>query len=164
MLRARLWYGPAGHDVALERVARYLRGPLACELRPAQRRHHGQWRDVLELRQPVPATIEITRHPEVAGDAALLAARLPPEAPKALGKRLGACTARLEIQDTPGKPPFLPATAVARSVLVPLAYAMDGYVEDVETGRVIYHPKPEDSRGPNPLRAALEALRQALRR
>ncbi|TCP63264.1 hypothetical protein EV663_101532 [Rhodovulum bhavnagarense] len=164
MLRARLWYGPTGHELSLDRVARYLRGPLACEVRSAQHRHTEGWVAQLDLRGPVSAALEIARDPQVAADADALARRLPSDVPPRLAERLAGCTARLEIYDALGAPPFLPATTMARSVLFPLAYGMDGYVEDVETGRLFYYPQPGDITAPNPLRRALEALITVLRR
>ncbi|MBK1635025.1 hypothetical protein [Rhodovulum adriaticum] len=164
MLRARLWYGPAGQDVALDRVARYLSGPLACTTRPTQRRHRDGWVAQIELRGPLCAAVEQIRAPHVGAEAELLARRLHPAAPGALAKRLVACTARLEVHDLPGAAPFLPATGTARSVLLPLAYAMDGYVEEVETGRLFYYPKPGDRRRTAPMRFALAALGRLIRR
>lgn len=164
MLRARLWYGPVGHELGLDSVSRYLRGPLACEVRAAQTRHQDGWVEQLEINAPVSATIEITSHHMITLEAALMAQRLPPAAPGALRKRLAACTARLEVSDMLGAPPLLPTTVLARSVLMPLAFAMGGYVEEMDTGRLLYHPRPGDARRANALRKTLDALIGAFRR
>lgn len=150
MIRARLWYGPAGHGLEMERVARYLRGPLACDLHMVERNRDGRWQTEIELSGPVRATVSMHRTPEVAGEAADLVSRLPADTAPNLARRLAACTARLDFADHDDDRHFAPSAGVAKSVLLPLAYSMDGLVEDLDAGRLSYHPEPGsvDNRSP----------------
>ncbi|GAA0293295.1 hypothetical protein [Rhodovulum strictum] len=141
MLRARLWYGPAGHGLALDRVARYLAGPLACQVRSETHIRFGRRVQALVLHDPIAAMIELDRRPEVSAEAADLIARLPASAPPALALKLAGCTARLDLHDAPGQR-LIPSSGPARSVLVPLAFAMDGLVEDLESGRLSHFRLP----------------------
>ena len=159
MIRARLWYGPAGHGVGMDRVARYLRGPLACEIAMQLRPHSGRWVDEIEMRGPLSACLLMRRAPEVSSDAWNLARRLPPDAPKALRQRLTECTARLDICDLAGARPFTPASGVGRSILTPLAFALGGIVEEVDSRRLRFPPLPEPEGG---YRAFLRSLGRML--
>ncbi|TCM86498.1 hypothetical protein [Rhodovulum steppense] len=145
MLRARLWYGPAGHGLTLDRVARYLGGPLACRLSTDSRSQFGREVARLMLHDPIAAVIEQHRRPEVSAEAADLVTRLPVTASPALAQKLGACTARLDIHDAPGHR-LAPASGPARSVFMPLAFAMDGIVEEVQGGRLLFFGPPEEAR------------------
>ncbi|WP_132545311.1 hypothetical protein [Rhodovulum euryhalinum] len=156
-MRARLWYGPAAHGVGLDRVARYLRGPLGCRAETRVRQRHGKSFEQIVLSDPVPVVIEMDRRPEVSGEAADLVSRLPAKAPPGLADKLAACTARLDLYDGPGGARLAPATATARSVLVPLAFAMDAIVEEVDSGRLLFFPLPEPPRQPL-LLAVLDAV------
>ncbi|TCP42131.1 hypothetical protein EV662_10336 [Rhodovulum marinum] len=142
MLRARLWYGPAGHGIGLDRVASYLAGPLACraQLRMVQR--FGQSHEQVVLHEPIHTMIEIDRRPEVRAEAADLVDRLPSAAPPGLAGKLAGCTARLDLCDGPEGVRLVPATATSRSVLVPLAFAMDGIIEEVASGRLLFFTLP----------------------
>jgi len=164
MVRARLWYGPAGHGVGLERVARYLRGPLGCELEMRVRPHLGRWVDQIEIRTPLPVGIEMLRSPDVSGEAADLMRRLPPDAPPALARKLAGCTARLDFRDVADAKPFRPATGTARSILTPLAFAMGGIVEEVGAGRLRFEPLPDPETGYGVILRTLAHMLEAIRR
>lgn len=146
MLRARLWYGPAGHGLGLDRVARYLAGPLGCRAQMRMRQRHGASHEEIVLSDPVSVMIEMNRRPEVGDEAAALVARLPAGAPPGLAQRLAACTARLDVRDGPAGVRFAPASRLGRSVLVPLAFAMGGIVEEVQSGRLLVFRLPEPRR------------------
>jgi hypothetical protein len=164
MVRARLWYGPAGHGVDLERVAHYLRGPLACDLEMRVRPHLGHWVDQIEIRTPLPVGVEMLRTPDISGEAEDLVRRLPTDAPPALARRLAACTARLDFRDVANARPFHPAAGIARSILTPLAFAMDGIVEEVGAGRLRFEPLPEPERGYGVFLRRLAQMLEAIRR
>ncbi|MBN2906491.1 MAG: hypothetical protein JXJ18_07275 [Rhodobacteraceae bacterium] len=161
MVRARLWYGPAGHELGLDRFARYLRGPLGCALTADPR---GRTNAPLLLRDPLPATVELNRRPEVSTEVGALIARLPADAPAALAERLAACTARLEFSDIPTQTAFTPGSTLARSVLLPLAIAVDGVVEEVETGRLHFRAPPPPQGAGSAFMRALSRILGALRR
>ncbi|WP_139307464.1 hypothetical protein [Rhodovulum sp. ES.010] len=144
-------------------MARYLSGPLACETTTRMRQRHGQSFEQIVLGTPVSAVIEMNRRPEVSADAGDLIRRLPYGAAEGLDERLARCTARLDIHDGPGARRLVPANRVARSVLVPLAFAMGGIVEEVDSGRLLYFALPEPGRRPLP-QAALGVLVSGLDR
>ncbi|PTW51721.1 hypothetical protein [Rhodovulum kholense] len=140
MIRARLWYGPAGDHLPPKRIAQYLRGPLACSVALRERNLDGEWRSEVRLTAPVGATLALERGLGVSGEAADLVSRLPADAPAALARRLARCTARIEVSDpAPGRR-FAPGAPVARSVLLPLAFALDAIVEDLDNGRLSFFP------------------------
>lgn len=146
MVRARLWYGPAGHELELERIARYLRGPLRCDASMGYRNRPGRRIEEISVIAPVSAVIVSERTPRVGCEAADLVSRLPREASPALAWRIAACTARLEVSDAPQGRRFAPAAPVSRSVLVPLAFALGGIVEEVEEGRLLFFAPPAPER------------------
>lgn len=162
MLRARLWYGPAGHHLGTERVAQYLRGPLGCVLDLHERRRDGRWGAEIELHAPVHARVIAQRTPAVSGEAADLVSRLPADAPQRLAQRLAHTTARLDFHDLSDSR-FTPGAGVARSVLVPLAEALGGMVEDVENGRLLYFPFPEGESTWSRFRRSFEEMLTVLR-
>jgi len=161
-MRARLWYGPAGRDVEMAQIARYLRGPLGCSLQMHERNRAGRWQSEIELTSPITAWLVQERGLTVSGEAADLVSRLPAEAPQRLAQRLARCTVRLDLSDPPGRR-FTPATGVARSVLIPLAFALGGMVEDIDSRRMFYFPFPESEGALARLRRSLDEMLQVVR-
>jgi len=148
MIRARLWYGPAGDRLPPERVAQYLRGPLACTLGLRECNLDGAWHSEIQLTAPIKARLFLERGPEVSGEAADLVSRLPASAPPALARRLARCTARLIVSDPAPDTHFSPGVPLSRSVLLPLAFAIDAIVEDTEAGRLSFYAPPAAPRTP----------------